>query len=153
MDADVVVSSTLLLGQMGDRLACHVMLRGLTVVRPSCILGNCKACLTLKAAVKTRRLLFLSDGFRTKYAHLVNIIVGAMAAHRPASLWRIFDTFEQYTKSYISSTVRSKHQFVILAKRHEDIPGMTPSLARRRFDKERFMGMIEHVDRDRTRGS
>ena len=111
MDAHVVVSRTLILGEMGDRLAYAVMLCGMIVVRPGFIFGNCKACLTCKAAVKTRRRLFLSEGFRTKYAGLVNTIVAA--AQRPTSQWRVFETLEQYKDCYRRASVKTKNNSLL----------------------------------------
>ena len=150
MDAHVVVSRTLLLGEMGDRLACAVMLYGMTVVRPGFIFGNCKACLTCKAAVKMRRRLFLSEGFRTKYSGLVNIIVAA-AGRRPPSLWRVFETLEQYNACYRRASAKTKYQVIALTRHGEDIPGIAPD--GKRLTKDEFMRTIEFVNVYRTRGS
>ena len=149
MAARVVVSSTLVLGKMGDRLACAVMLCGMIVVRPGFIYRNCKACLTCKAAVNRRRRLFLTEGFRTKYPGLVDIIVAA--AQRPASRWLVFETLEQYIACYTRTSAHTKSQVIALTRHSEDIPGIAPGA--KRLTKEQFMQAIEFVDVYRTRGS
>ena len=149
MDACVVVSSTLVLNQMGDRLACAVMLCGMSVVMPGFIFGNSKACLTCRPAIETRRRLFLSEGIRAKHAGLVNVI--SDAARRPTSKYKLLETLEEYKGCLIRASNNSKKQFVVVARRGEDIADI--DVGGKRLTKDQFMRSIEFVDVNRTRGT
>ena len=149
MDACVVVSSTLVLNQMGDRLACAVMLCGMSVVMPGFIVGNSKACLTCRPAIKTRRRLFLSEGIRAKYAGLVNVI--SDAARRPTSKWKVIETLEEYKDCFTMASAQTKKQFVVVTRRGEDIADI--DVGGKRVTKEEFMRSMQFVDVDRTRGT
>ena len=147
MDACVVVSSTLVLNQMGDRLACAVMLWGMSVVMPGFLSGNNKACLTCKPAINTRRRLFLSEGIRAKYAGVVNVICDA--ARRPTSKWKVIETLEEYKDCFTRASKQTKKQFVVVARRGESI-AVGDS---KRVTKDQFMQIIQLVDVERTRGT
>ena len=149
MDAHVVVSSTLVLDKMGDKLACVVMLCGMIVVRPGFIFGNEKACLTCNPAIKRRRRLFLSAGFRTKYAGLVNIIMDA--ARKPTSTWKVMETLEEYNDCCSKASVQNKAQHTVVTRRGEDVPGIV--VGGKQLTKEELMRSIQIVDVFRTRGS
>ena len=149
INARVVVSSTLVLNQMGDRLACAVMLCGKSVVMPGLIFGNSKACLTCRPAIKTRRRLFLSEGIRAKYAGLVNVI--SDAASRPTSKWKAIETLEEYKDCFTRASARTKKQFVVVTRRGEDIADI--DIGGKRATKEEFMQSIQFVDVGRTRGT
>ena len=149
MDAHVVVSSTLVLDKMGDKLACAVMLCGMIVVKPGFIFGNEKACLTCNPAIKRRRRLFLSAGFRTKYAGLVNIIIDA--ARKPTSRWKVMETLEEYNDCCNKASVQNKAQHIVVTRRGEDVPGIVAG--GKQLTKEELMRSIQIVDVLRTRGS
>ena len=131
---------------MGDRLACAVMLCGMSVVMPGFIFGNNKACLTCRPAIKTRRQLFLSEGIRAKYAGVVNVI--SDAARRPTSKWKVIETLEEYKDCFTRASKQTKKQFVVVARRGEDI-----DVGGKRVTKDQFLQSMQFVDVDRTRGT
>jgi len=150
VDACAVVSSTLVLNKMGDRLAAAVMLCGMIVVTPGFLIGNSKACLTCRAAIKTQRRLFLSEGFRTKYSGLTKVIVDA--ACKPTSKWKVMETLEQHKECCARASEKVKREYVVVTRHGEDIAGIGDH-GGRQFTKEEFMKDVEKIDVDRTRGS
>jgi len=149
--AQVVVSSTLVLEKMGERLAFAVMLCGMTVVKPDYLLGDGggKACLVCLSAVRTWRRVFLSDGFKGKYPALVDII--AAASQLPKSKWKILDTLEGYNNCRANAPA-AKQKYVIAVKRSsEHIPGIHGDASE--FTKEEFFAEIRYVDMLSTTGS
>ena len=149
-EAQVVVSSTLLLDKMGQRLAWAVMLCGMTVVGPAVILkdtGGCRACLTCKAAIRVARRVFISNGFRNKNPGLVDIVTAS--ARRKKAKWKIMDTVNEFNQ-FCPTNEKAKCNFVLKIS-GEDIPGINCDATH--LTTKEFTRKIEYIDAVRTIGS
>ena len=73
------------------------------------------------------------------------------AACRPTSKYKLLETLEEYKGCLIRASNNSKKQFVVVARRGEDIADI--DVGGKRLTKDQFMRSIEYVDFNRTRGT